>query len=367
MNNMASYVFYFAMFFSSLVWVNQYEKLSIINVIDKIKYWMLITFPIVFMQGFRYDVGTDYMSYVRLVRGFANDNSLFISWYSNEPLFMLIAKLSYWLLEQEFMFFLIEAILMNLVFFVVADKYREEVSMVRLYIVYYLICVPYFLNAERQGLAVVIVWLSTKYAKEKKFLKFLMCIVMATLIHNTAIVGIAIYLLNILRGDNKKFLRYFCVVFSLGVPMILGRAFPVLASKIGVLGKYAKFINEENVEQVPNVNFIFWLVIVVILICFLYKSNIDVLLRTTIIILSCLQLSAYLLNNYINYGFRISFYYQISTMYAYAYTVPKIKPKSMKLLFEFMFIGLYIFYFTYKFLIQGNSAIFPFQFIWDVL
>ena len=172
--NFCSYILYAVFFALSVFWSRQYEKSKNISLKKKMLFCILIASPIFILQGFRYGVGTDYFSYLNLYKGFNNGNELFISWYHTEPFFIILCKIAYFILNgNNIGYFIIDAILMNVILFLTFDYYIDEISLPLMYFFYYMFCLPYFFNVERQGLAVVIVWYATKYVHEKKFFRFL--------------------------------------------------------------------------------------------------------------------------------------------------------------------------------------------------
>ena len=75
------------------------------------------------------------------------------------------------------------------------------------------------------------------------------------------------------------------------------------------------------------------------------------------------QLISYLLNNYIEWGFRMSFYFEFGMMFAYSFVYERIKSRINKIALLAFLMATLLFYFTYKFYIQGNGETFPYQFI----
>lgn len=120
----------------------------------------------------------------------------------------------------------------------------------------------------------------------------------------------------------------------------------------------------ETVEYV-NTNLIFMAFLILVLFLFLRflrKSGLDML---WILFLCFAQLVAYVINNYIDWGFRMSFYFEFGMMYAYSFFYAKLKYRANKIVLQSFLIVSLLFYFTYKFYIQGNCQIIPYQFIWS--
>lgn len=370
MKDFGSYVLYLSFFMISIFWSWKYgqKKNGSVSLKKKVMYCLLITLPIIFIQGFRYDVGTDYMSYSSLYRGFSEGNDTFYAWYANEPLFIFMCRIIYFVTQGgQYSFFIVDAILMNVLLFITFDYYKDQVSLPFMYFFYYLLCFPYFLNIERQGLAVIIVWYATRYVHQKKFFKFLLCILIATLFHNTAIFGAAFYFINFLRGKYSVYVKTAVALFVIFSPFILEWGIRFLSSHVELFRKYLKFLKTDMTETVEyvNTNLIFMAFLILVLFLFfrfLRKSGLDML---WILFLCFAQLLAYVINNYIDWGFRMSFYFEFGMMYAYSFFYAKLKYRANKIVLQSFLIVSLLFYFTYKFYIQGNCQIIPYQFIWS--
>lgn len=366
MENIVSYILYMAFFTNSIFWSHQYSKKAKVKISkkEKIIYCLLITIPIIILQGYRYNVGTDYQSYLELYNGFNEGNKTFISWYMNEPLFIFICKVLYKItFGSESALFVFNALVMEVFVFLTFDYYKEKVNLPILYIFYYATCFPYFLNAERQGVTVAIIWYSIRFAYEKKPIKFLIYILIATLIHNTAIIGILFYVILHIEKNNSKYLKKFMMVLAAAMPIIFGASIDFLSNYVPIFRKYTKFLTDTEIETV-NTNFIFFVFMLLILLWL--KKFIDKEKAFLITFTSVMHVMTFLLNNYIAWGFRMSFYFEIGMMLGYSYIYRNLKYRSNKRILGIFIATLMIFYFTYKFYIQGNSEIFPYQFIWAI-
>lgn len=370
MKDFSSYVLYWIFFIVSIFWSWQYgkRKHQPVSVKKKILYCILITLPIIILQGFRYDVGSDYFSYVSLYRGFHEGNGTLLGWYANEPLFIILCKCIYFLTRWDYAaFFFVDAILMNVILFFAFDYYKEQVSLPLMYFLYYMFCFPYFLNVERQGLAVILIWFATKYVHEKKLIKFLCCILIATMFHNTAIVGAAFYFINFLRGKYSVYLKSAAVAVAAFSPFLFHWGLDFLSEHLSLFRKYIKFLRTDMTDtlEAVNTNFIFMgcmIAVLILMVRVLKKSGIDIF---WVAFLCVAQLLTYLLNNYIDWGFRMSFYFEFGLIYAYSFAYSNLKARMNKMAL-ICFLALSSgFYFTYKFYIQGNCEIFPYRFLWD--
>ena len=370
MEDFVSYLLYLVVFAISIFFSRQYDKRknSIIGWKSKMVYCILITLPVIFLQGFRYDVGTDYLSYASLYRGFSEGNEIFASWYANEPLFTLTCRIVYFISNgNQTAFFLTDAVLMNVLLFFAFDYYKDQVSLPVMYTFYYLLCFPYFLNIERQGLAVIIIWYAMRYVHEKKLLKFFFCIFIATLFHNTAIFGLVLYFINFLKGKFRVYIKFLVIVVAFFSPFIINWSINFLSNNVELFQKYLKFLRTDIMGELEtvNTNFLYMallMAVLLLMIRFLKRMGLDLF---WISFLCAAQMFSYLLNNYIDWGFRMSFYFEFGVMYSYSFVYTKLKYRVNRLVLLAFIAVLLMFYFTYKFYIQGNCEIFPYQFIWS--
>ena len=200
---------------------------------------------------------------------------------------------------------------------------------------------------------------------EKKIWRFLAGVLVATMFHNTAIVGILLYFSNFIRGKYEKALRKIIIGACIIVPLLFEQLISFAASYIAIFQKYTKFLGNGQEERL-NTNFIYMLVMYgVIFLLYRFIKNAPVG-NYWLATLALAQLSTYLLNNYIEWGFRMSYYFEISLFYCYGYVYKKLQYRTNRILFWMFSVGMIGFYFVYKFYIQGNCDVFPYTFVWTV-
>lgn len=365
MSNVNSYILYLICFAISIFWSGIYEnKKKNIKKGKKFLYAILIILPVLILQGFRYEVGEDYNSYLILYDGFNSNDSLYISWYAKEPLFIAYDKVLYFITNgYKYSFFIADALIMNILLFLVIDYYGQYANIPIMYLFYYTWCLPYFFNVERQGLATILVWYSMKFVYEKKWKQFLFCILIATLMHNTAIVGIYGLIFIFFHTEKSNTFKRVIVLLGIMIPLIFTSLLNVLNKYFSIFSKYRKFLGIDLNEKELNTNFIItvFMVLGLLLLWNIWKnSEID---SYWILFICVLHTITYLLVNYIAYGFRMSFYFEFGLIYAYACIYKKLHYRTNKNILFLFVTCVCIFYFTYKFYIQGNSGIFPYNFI----
>lgn len=149
-----------------------------------------------------YNVGSDTKSYAGLFTEIATAYNFF-DVIDSAPLYVLYNKgLSYISTNTQFVIFTNSLIIMiGMCIFLYRNSENPIMSM------YYFITLYFYFrgfNIARQFIAIVIVINSYYYLKNKEYKKYFILILIATLIHNTAIVGLVLYPLRRISWSNKR-------------------------------------------------------------------------------------------------------------------------------------------------------------------
>ena len=99
---------------------------------------------------------------------------------------------------------------------------RKIVSFPCMVLFYYMSFYFMSLNGTRQFVAVAILFWGTRYLGQKKLLRFIICVCIATLFHQTAIVGFLLLLLNVLQWrDLQQRQKNLYILLVLCLPLIV--------------------------------------------------------------------------------------------------------------------------------------------------
>lgn len=173
----------FSLFFAHISTDNRFDKK--IREIAK----LLLVISVIIFSGFRDGLGEDYEGYyINLVNG----GYLNITFY--EPLLSLIANLIYYTKLSPIFFFIFCAVITNVLF--INTFYRYENAFIIIFI--YLTGTIFFFNTfnlVRQMFAASIFMYSVRFIEDKKFIKYLICILIAYTMHFSSIYLIPIYFL----------------------------------------------------------------------------------------------------------------------------------------------------------------------------
>lgn len=198
-------------------------------------------------------VGVDTANYVRLF-GLIGQGEFKLA-YGLETSFKYICAFLLTIWDHPNFLFLVFAVVTNCFIFARLWDFRDRISLTWATVIY--IAVFYFMtfNVLRQFVAVAILFYATKYLERKKYFKFLICVMCATLFHTSALLGLLFIVFDIfdwsqLTKKQKKIIKIF-IVCGVAAVAVLG---------IGIIGKYSSYFT--------NVHFNFGILILLKILLF---------------------------------------------------------------------------------------------------
>jgi len=205
---------------------------------SKIIYLILLIFTIL-----RFDVGWDYFSYVAEIK----EGVEYLKNSRYEPL-----SNSIFILSAILKFYPITFIIFGwlTLFFVLKSINNFSVKPVVSWLVYYSFPLFFFasLSTIRQSLATVIILYSYKFLKDKKNFNFLISILIATLFHSSAILGILLW--PIVKFKFNKTINIVLFISSFIFPFFLNEIIINLAGRIvtgtSSFSGYIWYLNNET-------------------------------------------------------------------------------------------------------------------------
>ena len=318
------------------------------------------------VQGFRYGLGSDYLSYERIFRQLGTNSAEDLT-YLREPLFRQTCIVLKKLFHEPVAYFVFDAIIMNVLFFITVNHYKEKVNMALVYWAYYMCCYSIFLNIERQGVACIIVWYSFHFIEEKKLVKFLLAIIIAACIHNSALLFVVLYGVNILSNEKLgKYIR--TAVFSLILisPIFFQRIIDFIQELVPVMVKYSHYFKSDVTQEGISLGSIYIIILLGIPI-FIFRKSLSSFFKETNYPILCfiLQVVFYFLEMYIEWGNRLIYYLYFGIMVTVGAACKQTRyPSNRKILKVYFFVVL-LFYYIRRFYIQGSAQVFPYQTIWN--
>lgn len=302
------------------------------------------------LAGYRDDtVGMDLMYYAvpcfNSVQGIQNISQLsaYISFSGLEPLYVLYNFIITRFTDDIFWaFFIQQVIVLSMVLFT-CYRLRKNLNAPALYLLFMLLCYCLSMSHNRQIFAYGILFYSYYYVLNHKFIKFMICIVVATLFHSSGIIVLPIYFLYVyiieLKGNIK--ISTLLIVCFAGIAFFY--AFPFIITALSNWGffpsKYLRYADSTNSAHKIDLLLLFLLWFIT------FIGNRSPQIINIIRIFLILTFFFYLCGVYNDVAARIARYYLLFTMLiitAFAKQSPKTK-NFISAYVIFLFLVLYFY------------------------
>ncbi|WP_338587934.1 EpsG family protein [Clostridium baratii] len=223
--------------------------------------YVLLLF-LILVCGLRENVGTDYNLY-KFYYSNINQNSRFELGFKDMIIFSNNLGLSY----NTFLL-IVSAITMCLFYFLIKKYSRKPASSIFYFVVlgYY----AYSFNIIRQMLAISISLFGIKYIKEKKFIRYLVVILIASIFHSTALIMIPVYFLLKLKNNIKNNV---IIIFLCGImPFLYTKIFTFIVTNFKQYNSYAT-INDFTFTKPGSGTYVIGFINFILFLIFLINKN----------------------------------------------------------------------------------------------
>ena len=170
--------------------------------------------PLIYIATIRYNVGKDYMNYKNLFIRIADGSNR----YSVEPLYLWLNKgLAAVGFDYVSVFFATSFIFLLFIFLAI---YNDSPN--RMLSAFLVVCTGFyftFMNGTRQMMACAILLWPLKYVKEKKFVPYLITVVIAAGFHYTSLIFIVAYFIGNWTINRKWLIALTGMAFLLSTPL----------------------------------------------------------------------------------------------------------------------------------------------------
>ena len=212
----------------------------------------------------------------------------------------------------------------------------------------------FFMSGIRQGIAMGICFVAYDYAKQRKLVNFLMCIIIAMLFHQSALVFLPVYWLVNIRPTQKTFYIYLGVLVS---SIIFGRKIFTL------LNQFSRQIYSVNSDAGGYGMYIFMLL--TFMVGILFRGNfikddnnkiVFFMIGISIIIWPIASANAGV--------FRLFYYYHIFLIIYVPNLLSSIKMKNTKIFLtgSYLLVGCY---YLYAYVINSGLMFSQYYFFWN--
>lgn len=371
---MKSVLIYGITFAMSLILCYIYEKRVDKNSLKNRFIWtLLIIAPTVILAGIRFDVGIDYLSYESDF--YQNKFEIGFKYYIKEPLNFLLNVIVYQICPNAVAMFFVYAFITMFVFFKAIDYYRDRMSLTLALFIFYMTYYLVSYNVIRQMIAVVIILYATRYIFEKKFWEYLLCVVVAGMMHKSAYLMIVLYFFydenlrflkkvklskkfNISISENLQSIIIYGIIGLL--PLLLVPLIPKITNFLGI---YRGHLLKET-----HMSFKFLLYVLPILtLIFVYRKEILKESKSNEFFIQCmiLQIPFQLMGGMIKYVDRFSLYFAIMQIVLIPILFYNLGNSKMDKFIKMSIIGWYLFYFTVMIIILKSNGVMPYQTIFN--
>lgn len=310
----------------------------------------------------RYDVGTDYANYLNLYKRWSSLSIGDIIAKKNlEIFFIIIMKIAY-IFKTPQIIFIIYSTANILIIYKAIQTNKNKISVSLAFLLFLLIYTSIVLNVIRQSLAVAIIAYSYKYIIKRNFKKFLICVILASLFHTTALIIIPFYFINYQKDGRKdKTIKLLITIGSVLVVIFYARLIGVL-TQINAFSKYLLYDN--SIESNNYMFFIKFLTFSLLLIFRkkLYNYNKKNKMYYYFLLVDLILYSTGFISPFIK---RIALYFGISEIFIISQIPKIIKEKKYKNLIILAIIFYALGIFIVSTYVLGQSNIIPYQTIFN--
>lgn len=244
-------------------------------------------------------------------------------------------------------------------------------SMLSFYLMFY----GTSLNLMRQWIAISILFYGFHFLIEKNIKMYLLTIVLATLFHNSGVIGILLlFLYYYIEKTNGKVsiaignlvidkeIKKVLITFAVAVVLLLGLEIfaSVLGSINGIFARYARIYISGTIKIMP-MQIVRRIPILVILICNWKKIKQKIPFSGFLYVMFTLDLVASQLGGITNQSSRIGYYFSVYELILLPGIIGT-QRKAERFLLELFFCLYYIFCFYYDMVLMGRAEIIPYLF-----
>ena len=341
--------FFIIVFLFSTIGTKYYEE-------DKIKgkIFIFISFIILLLLiGLRYNVGTDYESYLRVykiirITPWNQLNNINME-LGCKVLFKLISTFS----KNDYIIFIFTG------FLTIYPIYKLNKVLNYKYLPYSILTfcmlfLPFCLNGIRQGIALSFLCLSFTYLYKKEYKKTIISFVTGFLFHKSSLLFLPYEILYIIIKEKKY--RKYSIMITIIISIAILFFFKDLMN-VDELEKYTYLLKKISVENISLNSLFFYTPILIITLIYKQKTTVYNILQSLFIdgiILHIVGTSA-------QFFYRISLYFTTYQIILIPYIIQNIKTKNSRITIKMIYIIYLIIYFVYFSYICGKHEIFPYD------
>lgn len=341
--------------------ITQSQSVRTMNIFSQTVWILLIIIGPALAIGFRHhNVGADTLNYWVGYLSIGNTHSFVDAFETlgiNRPVFFIFQYIIFKISNGNPTAFLIAMSVSTLFILVKAlDKWILKISLPLALFVYYSIFGMQLLNQSRQLIALSIFLLATMYLIDKKKLKFIILIVIASLVHYSALIALILPLILNYRGSFGKLKKWIYYSLLLLSPFIL---YPILNFISNIIpSSYSVYFNNLTLNEIGLGLLLNILPIIIPII--LFKKHLKEISSRFLVRVSLLVIPMRLAGYYSYYLMRMYYYAAIFIILLIPIIVRNIHSRSEKIVTLLFLICVCLVYYIVNFMIVNSDVMFPY-------
>ena len=360
-------------FFASGIFCLQGERKLDYNRKLSTIYFIITVICVSAIAGLRdYTIGTDIATYGNYLFNAALKNTHLVNYIKSYPEIDFLYLVLNYVISRFFdnahwLYFIIGLLIYGFTLKGII-YYRRKISISMGWLCFLFIFYGDTLNAMRQFIAMAIVFWGFHYALEKKYKKYIIVVLLATLFHNTAIISFGIFgIYFILQKKNTLMVRIWLVFCSSAVFMLYSQMLNIFI-QIGILNdRFTRYIDGDGGFQLNPLLIRLPFFILIFLyykkFCKYETSKTDNLGSDAdcvfIVIMLLIEIITAQMRAILPVLYRISFYFGYFKVVGYS-RVQRIMKGNQKLFMGAVLIIYLLVLWIYQNVFQGNNDIYPY-------
>ena len=336
-----------------------YERKADTKIKKIILFFTIIVVPLI-VSTFRYKVGIDFDNYreyydiiLRRYRAGQNMPPQF------ETGFVVLNLLSYMIFNNAQGAFFFMSLLFICFFMGGIIKFKDKISLPISTLVFMTFFYSAFFNGSRQLLAVAIVFFGLSYLLDKKYIKYILLLILASLFHKTALIAI---LFCFLIPKSNEDIDYSDRIFNILVILFI-ISFPFFKN---LLQYVCSFFNlYASYFQIPgdaSVKFLLYVIPPLSVLIYFRRKIIDNDYQNLFWIrLMILQIPIQFMGYYVKYLDRLSLYVSIAQIFIMS-ALCKIVDEKYRSVVRWLVVVWYIFYYVVVYIFLNGNGVYPYRF-----
>ncbi len=325
-------------------------------------YMFLIIFIPAIFAGMRYGIGSDYDLYKLSYEKYSRMPYFLFQRYGGISLeigYFYLTKIAQLVFNNYQGILFLAALLSYGLAVVTMKRYGKYGNLGIMLLIYFVLYYAPSYNIVRQIIATSIIFYGFKYIEQKKIIKYVVTVIVATTFHTSALFCLPLYFLNFSSEKFSKTRQVIIMILAFLLPLGFNLIFEYL-SEIPIFSKYASIYTGQLSYSSNIMTIVLRLPILIPIIItskkIIKKDNNNRFL----ILLYLLEFTAILMGFYMHWAFRIMYYCMFAEILLVPQIIKMFKGKS-KLIISVYFIAYYIYYFYRVHYLWGNDAIFPYK------